>query len=125
MSKVTMTAIAQAAGVGVATVDRVLNRRAPVRSVTEQKVLAAARELGYRLTQAHSQAIPALAAAALRVSFILLPARYSFYQQLGEALKKQLKAHQPEGSEPEFCCMIFMKLRRWRTRCVSWLSAAM
>lgn len=54
MSKVTMTAIAQAAGVGVATVDRVLNRRAPVRNVTEQKVLAAARYLGYRLTQALS-----------------------------------------------------------------------
>ncbi|WP_337028335.1 LacI family DNA-binding transcriptional regulator [Pantoea eucalypti] len=103
MSKVTMTAIAQAAGVGVATVDRVLNRRAPVRSVTEQKVLAAARELGYRLTQAHSQAIPTLAEAPLRVSFILLPARYSFYQQLGEALKQQLKMHQPQGREPEFC----------------------
>lgn len=103
MSKVTMTAIAQAAGVGVATVDRVLNRRAPVRSVTEQKVLAAARELGYRLTQAHSQAIPTLAEAPLRVSFILLPARYSFYQQLGEALKQQLKMQQPQGREPEFC----------------------
>ena len=103
MSKVTMTAIAQAAGVGVATVDRVLNRRAPVRSLTEQKVLAAARELGYRLTQAHSQAIPTLAEAPLRVSFILLPARYSFYQQLGEALNQQLKMQQPQGREPELC----------------------
>lgn len=103
MSKVTMTAIAQAAGVGVATVDRVLNGRAPVRSVTEQKVLAAARELGYHLTQAHIRTTSPLAAATVRVSFILLPARYSFYQQLGEVLKQQLKAQQPQGSEPEFC----------------------
>jgi len=103
MSKVTMTAIAQAAGVGVATVDRVLNGRAPVRSVTEQKVLAAARELGYHLTQAHIRTTSPLAAAIVRVSFILLPARYSFYQQLGEVLKQQLKAQQPQGSEPEFC----------------------
>jgi len=37
------------------------------------------------------------------VSFILLPARYSFYHQLGEALKQQLKVQQPQGREPEFC----------------------
>ncbi|MFV9668907.1 LacI family DNA-binding transcriptional regulator [Pantoea sp. ARC607] len=103
MAKVTMIAIAQAAGVGVATVDRVLNRRAPVRSVTTQKVLSAARELGYRLPDAHSQAMASFAAAPIRVSFILLPARYSCYQQLGEALKQQLKMQQPAGNEPEFC----------------------
>jgi len=103
MSKVTMTAIAQAAGVGVATVDRVLNRRAPVRSVTELKVLAAARELGYRLSPTQLMETQPSAAAAVRVSFILLPARYSFYQQLGEALKQQFNAQQPQGTEPELC----------------------
>jgi hypothetical protein len=104
-----MTAIADAAGVGVATVDRVLNRRAPVRSVTEQKVtgarrfstrstvatptpaasaiavmvtfdiilllLAAARQLGYRLPAAYSLPETQPAAAQLRFGFILLPAR--------------------------------------------------
>ncbi|MEB7538154.1 LacI family DNA-binding transcriptional regulator [Pantoea anthophila] len=103
MPKVTMTAVAQAAGVGVATVDRVLNRRAPVRSATEQKVMAAARSLGYQLTQAHSQHIASPAAQALRFGFILLPARYSLYQQLGEALKQQAEQQQPAGSEPVFC----------------------
>ena len=54
MSKITMSAIAAAAGVGIATVDRVLNRRAPVRAQTEQKVLAAAHRLGYRSSHARS-----------------------------------------------------------------------
>ncbi|WP_034996844.1 LacI family DNA-binding transcriptional regulator [Beijerinckia mobilis] len=39
--------VAERAGVGIATVDRVLNRRAPVRDETMQKVLAAAEALGY------------------------------------------------------------------------------
>ncbi|ORM50482.1 LacI family transcriptional regulator [Pantoea conspicua] len=102
MSKVTMTAIAHAAGVGVATVDRVLNRRAPVRSATEQKVLAAARQLGYRLPAAYSLPATQSAALQLRFGFILLPARYSFYQQLSEALQQRARGHQPPGSETEF-----------------------
>ncbi|MDL4912667.1 MAG: LacI family DNA-binding transcriptional regulator [Enterobacterales bacterium endosymbiont of Blomia tropicalis] len=104
MSKVTMTAIAREAGVGVATVDRVLNRRAPVRSVTEQKVLTAASRLGYRLEQSRilSSSQPVIA-AQLRMGFILLSSRYSFYQPLGEALRKQAEPYQPSGSETEFC----------------------
>jgi len=39
--------VAERAGVGIATVDRVLNQRAPVRDETMQKVLAAAEALGY------------------------------------------------------------------------------
>lgn len=104
MSKVTMTAIAHEAGVGVATVDRVLNRRAPVRGVTEQKVLAAANRLGYRLEQSrilHPNQ-PA-AAITLRMGFILLSARYFFYQPLSDALREQAEPFQPPGSEAEFC----------------------
>jgi LacI family transcriptional regulator len=43
---VTIAEIAQNAGVGTATVDRVLNKRSGVNSETEQKVLQAIRELG-------------------------------------------------------------------------------
>jgi LacI family transcriptional regulator len=45
-STVTIAEIAQNAGVGTATVDRVLNKRSGVNSETEQKVLQAIRELG-------------------------------------------------------------------------------
>ena len=104
MSKVTMTAIAREAGVGVATVDRVLNRRAPVRGVTEQKVLAAVTRLGYRLEQSRIlQAGQSHATAQLRMGFILLSASYSFYQPLSDALRSRAAPHQPPGSEAEFC----------------------
>ena len=44
----TIADVARAAGVGVATVDRVINRRAQVRPATAQRVLQAAEALGYR-----------------------------------------------------------------------------
>lgn len=46
--KTTLAAIAREAHVGVATVDRVINQRAPVRPETERKVIAAAQKLGLR-----------------------------------------------------------------------------
>lgn len=104
MSKITMTAIAEAAGVGVATVDRVLNRRAPVRAVTEQKVLEAARRLGYR--NGHPQlmaGIEGVSDVKLRTGFVLLSKHYSFYQSLGDALHQQMLPLHPAGSEPLFC----------------------
>ncbi len=47
MSKQTIRDIAKIAGVSTATVDRALNDRAGVRSITKSKVLAAARSIGY------------------------------------------------------------------------------
>ena len=103
MSKITMNAIAAAAGVGVATVDRVLNRRAPVRAATEQKVLEAASRLGYRadlMPLLHpGQQVPAV---SLRMGFILLEKSYSFYQSLTDALRAQAQPLHPAGSEPQF-----------------------
>lgn len=103
MSKITMNAIANAAGVGVATVDRVLNRRAPVRAATEQKVLEAANRLGYRMVpvvpvnaEAHS------AHVTLRMGFVLLSKSYSFYHSLTDALRQQTQPLHPAGSEPRF-----------------------
>ncbi len=48
MKKLTLEMLAQMAGVGVATVDRVLNERGGVSPVTARKVLQAARELGLK-----------------------------------------------------------------------------
>ncbi|SQI92272.1 transcriptional regulator [Klebsiella oxytoca] len=47
--KVTMKDIARDARVGIATVDRVLNKRTPVKESTERKVLESARRLGFAL----------------------------------------------------------------------------
>ena len=48
MGKVTIQDVAQTAGVSVATVDRVLNRRPGVRQVTVTRVETAIRELNYQ-----------------------------------------------------------------------------
>lgn len=98
-----MNAIADAAGVGVATVDRVLNRRMPVRAVTEQKVLEAANRLGYRFAPAmpvHGES--PTAQVKLRMGFILLSQSYSFYHSLTDALRQETQPLHPAGSEPLF-----------------------
>ena len=46
----TIADLAQASGVSVATVDRVLNRRLPVREATAMRVVAAAGQIGYHAT---------------------------------------------------------------------------
>lgn len=104
MSKITMNAIADAAGVGVATVDRVLNRRAPVRAATEQKVLEAANRLGYRVGPLASlNGTSQSAQVTLRMGFILLSKSYSFYHSLTDALRQHTQPFHPAGSEPLFC----------------------
>ena len=98
-----MNAIADAAGVGVATVDRVLNRRMPVRAVTEQKVLEAANRLGYRFAPVmpvHGES--PTAQVKLRMGFILLSQSYSFYHSLTDALRQETQPLHPAGSEPLF-----------------------
>ena len=51
-NRITLKDLAETAGVGVATVDRVLNARAPVSEATANRVLVAAETLGY-----HAQAL--------------------------------------------------------------------
>ncbi|WP_058970633.1 LacI family DNA-binding transcriptional regulator [Type-D symbiont of Plautia stali] len=103
MSKITMNAIADAAGVGVATVDRVLNRRAPVRAATEQKVLEAANRLGYRVGPvATFHETQQTAGVTLRMGFILLSKSYSFYHAFTDALRQHTQPLHPAGSEPLF-----------------------
>lgn len=106
MKKTTLTDIAREAGVGVATVDRVLNRRAPVRAETENRVVQAATRLGYRF----SPEFLADAAAdgtsgsggALRIGVILLSRDYSFYDTFARSLEKQASPHCQPGTRVEF-----------------------
>ncbi len=86
--RATMKDIARTAGVGPATVDRVLNARAPVRGATAQRVMEAAEELGYHA----APLIRRRAEAKLpqrRFGFVLQKRHDQFYQSLGDGLKSQ------------------------------------
>ncbi|PKH22440.1 LacI family transcriptional regulator [Enterobacterales bacterium CwR94] len=101
MSKVTLSAIAKAAGVGVATVDRVLNRRAPVREATRQNVLRAATALGYRDEQTRLLRGETPQKRA-RMGFILLSPSYSFWQPFTDAIARSAQPWLPAGESPLF-----------------------
>ncbi len=86
-----MTDIAQEAGVGIATVDRVLNGRAPVRRVTAERVLEAASRLGY-----HAQGVISDRAGKtrpiFRLGFILQKEGKEFYRSLASAIEAAARA---------------------------------
>jgi LacI family transcriptional regulator len=82
----TIADLAAAAGVSVATVDRVLNRRHPVRPATARRVLDAAESLGYHATpllrsRMQEQSRPC------RMGFLLQREASPFYQQLARDLE--------------------------------------
>lgn len=58
-TKITLADIAREARVGVATVDRVLNKRAAVKESTARRVLETARRLGFTLEQPTIARLPA------------------------------------------------------------------
>lgn len=93
----TMADVAREAGVSIVTVDRVLNKRASVRPVTEQKVLAAALKLNFALGKV--QALTREETSALeiviprRLAFFLLRSDSNFYQALGAALTAATQGH--------------------------------
>ncbi|MBP2168726.1 LacI family transcriptional regulator [Erwinia toletana] len=104
MKNSTIKDIAREAGVGVATVDRVLNRRAPVRQETENKVLATAQRLGYRFPQGNSAAATVIKTGVkIKMGFILLPGDYSFYARLCEQLRQHAAPWHDDDCPPEFC----------------------
>lgn len=80
--KVTLRTVAEAAGVSVATVDRVLNRREGVRGVTVEKVEAAVRRLGYAPSslELRGQITPR------RFAFVLPGGRNPFFAALEAAI---------------------------------------
>lgn len=104
----TMMDVARVAGVGVATVDRVLNRRAAVRKNTEEKVLNAAFELGFalekfkifeELTEAAAPSRPRV--PAKRLAFVLLRQVSTFYQELEKVIRTQAARSEHIAGEPE------------------------
>lgn len=82
MAGPTFADIARAAGVGTATVERVLNGRGGVRPETVERVLAAARTLDYprRLPEVHR--------GILRIEVILVRSESPFYRRLSHAIER-------------------------------------
>ena len=82
MSKSTFFDIARLAGVGTATVERVLNGRGGVRPATAAKVIAAARSLDYpkRLPEVHR--------GILRIEVILVRPETTFFRRLSRAFER-------------------------------------
>ena len=82
MSKATFLDIAEHAGVGTATVERVLNGRGGVRPATAEKVIAAARALDYprRLPEVHR--------GLLRIEVILVRPETTFFRRLSRAFER-------------------------------------
>ncbi len=88
MARVTLKDVAERAGVGVATVDRVLNARAPVSAATSARVLSAADALGYRSAGLLRRRIEEMAPAK-RLGFILQKESKWFYRELAIELQRQ------------------------------------
>jgi LacI family transcriptional regulator len=80
--KVTLRTVAEAAGVSIATVDRVLNRREGVRALTVERVEAAIRDLGY----APSSLIARVQSAPNRFFFVLPRGHNPFIEALERAI---------------------------------------
>lgn len=82
MPKATFLDIAELAGVGTATVERVLNGRGGVRPATAAKVIAAARALDYpkRLPEVHK--------GLLRIEVILVRPETTFFRRLSRAFER-------------------------------------
>jgi LacI family transcriptional regulator len=96
VKQVTINDIAKHAGVGRATVDRVLNGRSSTKPETAVKVLKAAKELGYRVNQSNilshvNTLYTADTKSEVRLGFILLSDTYSFYRDLAQALDAAAK----------------------------------
>lgn len=94
----TITDLARQAGVSVATVDRVLNRRLPVREDTALRVVSAAEAIGYHATGLLRQRMSELPRRTL--GFLLQKRHDSFYQAFGAELVKATKALQSIEGKP-------------------------
>lgn len=87
--RATITDLAREAGVSVATVDRVLNRRLPVREDTALRVVAAAETIGYHATGLLKQRLNEVKPCTLG---FLLQKRDDFYKSLANELLNATKS---------------------------------
>lgn len=83
MKKVTIKEVADAAGVSVATVDRVLNKRPGVRAATVTKVMNTIEELRYAPSQLAAQT-----KGKVRIAFVLPDNRNTFMGLLNQAIEE-------------------------------------
>ena len=84
--RVTIADVAERAGVSVATVDRVLSRRRPVRPATAEVVLAAATELGFYATPLLQRRARELVPSRT-LGFVLQKQSKRFYGQLAREIE--------------------------------------
>lgn len=89
MARITITNLAQAAGVSVSTVNRVLAGRDGVREDTIERVLRAAQDIGYHAVDSIRHQFSQRPKPAT-LGFVL-PANKTFYQNLASALQQALK----------------------------------
>src|SRR5260370_12528415 len=87
--RVTRKEIAERAGVSIATVDRVINRRAAVRGPTATRVQSAAEALGYKPVGSINSD-RGHATGQIRCGFLLQRRDSLFYQRLADELEQAL-----------------------------------
>ncbi len=124
MSKMlpTMADVAREAGVSKVTVDRVLNKRAPVKPATEQKVLEAAQRLHFALAKIQDvRGDPSTAGEPGRsksIAFFLLRGDDDFYRALERSMNRQAATHSQvshhevhflDGLTPDECAEVILK----------------
>ncbi|SDO79648.1 transcriptional regulator, LacI family [Phyllobacterium sp. YR620] len=119
----TIADLARVSGVSVATVDRVLNNRLPVREETARRVYEAANTIGYHaaglIRQRMRQELP-----EYKVGFLLSKPGHQFYQSFAREIENAVvqAAHFRGIAQVEFCASqspedIVAKLRPLAGRC--------
>lgn len=93
----TLHDLALAAGVSIATVDRVINRRLPVSDDTAQRVVKAAESIGYHATSLLKRRIHEM---PVRRFGFLLQKPDAFYKQLGQELVNATRASRNVEGKP-------------------------
>ena len=87
----TIDQLAKASGVSVATVDRVLNKRLPVRNATATRVYEAANRIGFHaaglIGQRLREELP-----KVRLGFLLLKSSQPFYKPFAQEMERAVAA---------------------------------
>ncbi|MEZ5448416.1 MAG: LacI family DNA-binding transcriptional regulator [Thiolinea sp.] len=93
MARPTIADVAEAAGVSISTVDRVLNDRSPVRRKTAERVMQAAEGIGFYATNVIRHRLHA-SKVKRRFGFLLLQGNRSFYRNLAHELQQAAGRYQ-------------------------------
>jgi LacI family transcriptional regulator len=89
--RATITDVATAAGVSVATVDRVLNGRARVREETARRVFEAAQDIGYHAAALIGERMQS-DRPEVRLGFVLHKEKQAFYQAFRQEIEAAVRA---------------------------------